>query len=64
MKSLWQYSTLHQSVCKVIKEQTLWGGGCRTRTGGTRAPFRLSAVECDVQPAIEVGRIAYALLFC
>ncbi len=30
--------------------------------GGTRAPFRLSAVECDVQPEIEVGRIAYALL--
>ena len=25
MESLWQYSTVHNSACKVIEEQTLWG---------------------------------------
>ena len=25
MGSLWQYSTIHNSACKIIEEQTLWG---------------------------------------
>jgi len=25
MESLWQYSTIHSSACKVIEEQTLMG---------------------------------------
>ncbi|HDR16500.1 MAG TPA: hypothetical protein ENN79_13660 [Desulfobacteraceae bacterium] len=25
MTSHWQYSTVHNSACKVIEEQTLWG---------------------------------------
>jgi hypothetical protein len=25
MNSVWQYSTVHNSACKVIEEQTLWG---------------------------------------
>lgn len=24
-ENIWQYSTVHNSACKVIEEQTLWG---------------------------------------
>ncbi len=25
MQDVWQYSTVHNSACEVIEEQTLWG---------------------------------------
>ena len=65
MESLWRYSTIHNSVCKVIKEQTLWGQTvCRVWLPNQDAVARvprsaLRPLSADVQPEIEAGRIAY-----
>lgn len=61
----WQYSTVHNSACKVIEEQTLWGQTvCRIWLPNQDAVVRvprsaLRPLSADVQPEIEAGRIAY-----
>ena len=65
MEDVWQYSTVHNSVCKVIKEQTLWGQTvCRVWLPRQDAVVRmprsaLRPLNADLQPEIETGRIAY-----
>ena len=64
-QSLWQYSTVHNSACKVIEEQTLWGQTvCRVWLPNQDAVVRvprsaLRPLSADLQPEIEAGRIAY-----
>lgn len=63
--SLWQYSTVHNSACKVIEEQTLWGQTvCRVWLPNQDAVVRvpssaLRPLSADLQPEIEAWRIAY-----
>lgn len=65
MESFWQYSTVHNSACKVIEEQTLWGRTvCRiwlpNQNVMVRLPrFALKPLDADLQPEIEASRIAY-----
>ena len=64
-QSTWQYSTVHNSACKVIEEQTLWGQTvCRVWLPNQDAVVRvprsaLRPLSADLQPEIEAGRIAY-----
>ena len=61
----WQYSTIHNSVCKVIEEQTLWGQTvCRIWLPNQDVVVRvpraaLRSLSADLQPEIEAERIAY-----
>jgi len=61
----WQYSTIHNSPCKVIEEQTLWGQTvCRVWLPNQDAVVRISSsalrpLNADLQPAIEAYRIGY-----
>ncbi|MBM1003962.1 MAG: helicase, partial [Desulfofustis sp. PB-SRB1] len=65
MQDVWQYSTVHNSACKVIEEQTLWGRTlCRVWLPNQDAVVRvprsaLRPLSSDLQPEIEAGRIAY-----
>jgi len=65
MTDPWQYSTVHNSACKVIEEQTLWGQTvCRVWLPNQDAVVRvpcsaLRPLSADLQPEIETGRIAY-----
>jgi len=65
MESLWQYSIVHNSACKVIEEQTLWGQTvCRVWLPNQDAVVRvprsaLRPLNADLQPEIEAGRITY-----
>lgn len=65
MESPWQYSTVHNSACKVIEEQTLWGQTvCRVWLPNQDAVVRvprsaLRSLSADLQPEIEAGHIAY-----
>lgn len=65
MQDVWQYSTVHNSACKVIEEQTLWGQAvCRVWLPNQDAVVRvprsaLRPLSADLQPEIEAGRIAY-----
>lgn len=64
-QDIWQYSTVHNSACKVIEEQTLWGQSvCRVWLPNQDAVVRvphssLRPLSADLQPEIEAGRIAY-----
>ncbi|CDQ10173.1 Virulence associated protein [Acidithiobacillus ferrivorans] len=64
-QNVWQYSTVHNSACKVIEEQTLWGQTvCRVWLPNQDAVVRvprsaLRPLNADLQPEIEAGRIAY-----
>ena len=65
MQGDWQYSTIHNSACKVIEEQTLWGQRvCRVWLPNQDAVVRvprstLRPLDNDIQPEIEKWRIAY-----
>jgi superfamily II DNA or RNA helicase len=65
MNKNWLYSTVHNSACKVIEEQTLWGQTvCRIWLPNQDAVVRVSRsalrqLNTDLQPEIEAGRIAY-----
>lgn len=65
MESPWQYSTVHNSACKVIEEQTLWGQTvCRVWLPNQDSVVRvlrstLRTITCDLHPEIESHRIAY-----
>lgn len=64
-ENIWQYSTAHNSACKVIEEQTLWGQTvCRVWLPNQDAVVRvprcaLRPLSADLRPEIEAGRIAY-----
>ncbi|GKT10341.1 DEAD/DEAH box helicase [Desulforhabdus sp. TSK] len=65
MASPWLYSTVHNSACKVVEEQTLWGQSvCRVWLPNQDAVVlvprsALRPLSADLQPEIEAGRIAY-----
>ena len=64
-QDIWQYSNVHNSACKVIEEQTLWGQTvCRVWLPNQDAVVRvprsaLRPLSADLRPEIEAGRIAY-----
>jgi len=65
MTDIWQYSSLHNSTCKIIDEQTLWGQTvCRVWLPDKDAVVRvpqtdLQPLNSDLQPEIEINRISY-----
>lgn len=65
MRDEWQYSLIHNSACKVIEVQSLWGQTvCRVWLPNQDAVVRiprsaLRPLSADLQPVIESGRIAY-----
>ena len=64
MESLWQYSTVHNSACLCLEEQTLWGQTvCRVWLPNQDAVVRvprsaLRPPNSDLQPEVETERIA------
>lgn len=65
MDSEWQYSTIHNSPCKVIEKQNLWGQTiCRIWLPGSDAVVKvpqksLQSLSVDLQPEIEADRVVY-----
>ncbi len=63
--SQWLYSTIHNSPCKVIEKQSLWGQTiCRIWLPGSDAVVKvpqksLQPLSVDLQPEIEADRIVY-----
>lgn len=63
--SVWQYSTIHKSACKIIEEQALWGQTiCRVWLPNQDAVVRIprSALQpfnAKLTPDIEAHRIGY-----
>ena len=61
----WQYSTVHNSACKVIEEKSFWGQSvCRIWLPNQNAVVlvprsALRSLSADLRPEIEIGRIAY-----
>lgn len=61
----WQYSTIHNSVCKVLEEQSLWGKTvCRiwllSNDTIVKVPRdSLEPVSTDLNPETEKARISY-----
>ncbi len=46
VESIWQYSTIHDCICKVIESQTLWGDTtCRVWLPGSDSVVRISAAN-------------------
>ena len=64
-ENIWQFSTIHNSACKVIEEQALWGQTvCRVwlpnQDAIVRVPITaLRPLSADLQPDVEAGRITY-----
>ncbi len=64
-QSLWKYSTIHKSACKVVDEKTLWGQTvCRVWLPNQDAIVRvlrsdLQPLSSDQHPKIESHRVAY-----
>ena len=65
MPDVWQYSTVHNSSCKVTEEQSLWGQTVRrvwlpNQDAIVRVPHSaLRSLSTDLRPEIEARRIAY-----
>jgi SNF2 family DNA or RNA helicase len=65
VQDVWHYSIVHNSACKVIEEQTLWGQAvCRVWLPNKDTVVRvlrsaLRPLSADLQPEIEAGRISY-----
>ncbi|AEH61152.1 helicase domain protein [Methanosalsum zhilinae DSM 4017] len=61
----WQYSTIHNSPCKVIEEQNLWGNivyriWLPNQDTVVRVPqSALRPLTAEIQPEIEANRITY-----
>ena len=61
----WRYSTAHNSACRIIDEQSLWGQAvCRVWLPNQDAVVRvlgsdLLPLDSELQPDVEAGRIAY-----
>lgn len=64
-KNIWQYSIIHNSPCKILEEQILWGQSvCRiwlpNQDAVVRVPLSaLRLLTSELQPEIEANRIAY-----
>lgn len=64
-KPNWQYSTIHNSPCKIIEEETLWGQKvCRIWLSNQDTVIRVSRsalrpLTPELQPEIEANLIAY-----
>ncbi len=65
ISNTWQYSTIHNSPCKVIEEQTLWGQTvCRVWLPNQDVVVRvprsaLQPMHFALRPEIEAHRIGY-----
>ena len=65
VQDVWQYSTVHDSACKVIEEQTLWGQAvCRVWLPNKDVVVRVlrssvRPLSADLQPEIEAEHISY-----
>mgnify|MGYP001381334480 CR=1 FL=1 len=65
MLDQWLFSTVHNCICKVIEEQTLWGQTvCRVWLPNQDAVVRVSRAAlqplgAELRPVIEAHRIAY-----
>ena len=65
ISNTWQYSTIHNSPCKVIEEQTFWNQTvCRVWLPNQDAVVRvprsaLQPLNVALQPEIEAHRIGY-----
>ena len=65
MVSLWQYSSVHNSACKVIEEKTLWSQTiCRIWLPNLDAVVlvprsALRPLSTDLRTEIEIGHITY-----
>ncbi len=65
MNNSWEYSTIHNCICKVIEEQTLWGQTiCRVwlpnRDAVVRVPkSTLKPLDVDFRPEVESSKISY-----
>ena len=65
MGSEWQYSTIHNSPCKVVEEQTLWGQTiCRIWLPSSDAVVKvpqksLQPLSAELQPEIQADKIIY-----
>lgn len=63
--AMWKYSTIHQSICKVLEEETLWGQTvCRIWLPNQEAVVRvpqtaLREPEAELTPETEALRTAY-----
>src|SRR5680860_1847286 len=54
MESFWQYSTVHNSACKVMEEQTLWGQTvCRVWLPNQDSVVRVSRSALRPQVGIQ-----------
>jgi hypothetical protein len=67
MMSNWQYSTIHNSPCKIIEEQNLWGNivyriWLPNQDTVVRVPqSALRPLTAEIKPEIEASRIAYVV---
>lgn len=65
MNNSWQYSTVHNSTCLCLEEQTLWGQTvCRVWLPNQNAVVRvprsaLRPLNVDLNLEIEAARIGY-----
>lgn len=65
MNAEWQYNTIHNCICKVIEEQTLWGQTvCRVWLPASDAVVKipgsaLSPINEEIHPENERHRISY-----
>ena len=63
--NIWQYSTIHNSPCKVIEEQNLWGNivyrfWLPNQDTVVRVPqSALRPLTEEIQKEVEVNRITY-----
>jgi superfamily II DNA or RNA helicase len=62
--SIWQYSTIHNSPCKIIEEQNLWGNivyriWLPNQDTVVRVPHSALRPLTETQPEIEANHIAY-----
>jgi len=50
LESAWQYSTVHNSACKVIEEQALWGQtACRVWLPNQDAVVRATTIDVSIR---------------
>jgi hypothetical protein len=65
MTDTWRYSTIHNSPCKIIEEETLWSQKiCRIWLPNQGAVVRvprsaLHSLNTELQPEIEANHIIY-----
>ena len=65
MTASWQYSTIHNSTCKIFEEQVLWGKEiCRIWLPSSDAVVKvpkesLLPIDLNPEPDIETARICY-----